>query len=267
MVGFPAKWFAGFMSIVVVSTPTVARADGWGGADLSVTVQASPAVAQPGQPIEYRVTVRNAGPGDAVLPVLKVLVPSGVDIVAVDVSTCRPGRNRSEVICPSPVDVLVGGTGGVTISGIVRPGARGPLKAVASLSSEVVDENEGDNTHATVTTVDEGADLGLRLTGQERMGRFALDAVVRNRGPRTVRDAYVMLKTGSARLISGPCHRRYRWLACRVRPVESGEKVRLRLALRSPLRPVRARASVYSAGLGDRRPTNNRAMMRIASGR
>ncbi|MFI6320643.1 hypothetical protein ACIBG8_24115 [Nonomuraea sp. NPDC050556] len=229
-----------------------------------MVVKASPAVAQPGQPIEYKVTVRNAGPGDAVLPVLKVLIPRDVDIVGVDVATCRPGRTPSEVICPSPVDVLVGGTGAVTINGVVRPGARGPLRAVASLTSEVEDANEADNTHAAITKVDEGADLGLRLTGRSRPGRFSVAAVVRNRGPRTVRDAYVMLRAGSARLISGPCYRRYRWLTCRVRPVESGEQVRLSLALRAPRVPVRAEASVFSAGLGDRRPTNNRAMMRIA---
>lgn len=264
MSGFPAKWFAGFASIVLVGTPSVALADGWGGADLSVKVQARPAVAQPGQPIVYRVQVRNAGPGDAVLPVLKVILPVDVDIVGVDVATCRPGRTPSEVICPSPRDVLVGGTGGVTINAVVRPGARGPLRAVASLSSEVEDANEADNTHAALTKVDEGADLRLKLSGRPQAGRFTLNAVVRNIGPRTVRDALVTLRTGAARLISGPCRRHYPYLVCRVGSVASGERTRLRLALRAPRRPVTARASVHSTGLGDRRPVNNLDRMRIA---
>ncbi|WP_157252374.1 DUF11 domain-containing protein [Nonomuraea typhae] len=261
------KVFAGFMGVMVAGTPAAAHAgDGWGSADLSVRLSAEPAVAQPGHPIIYRAEVRNAGPGDAVLPVLTVTLPADVEIVSVDVATCRPGAVAHEVVCPSPADVLAGGRGGVTVTGIVRPGARGPLISRAALVSEVRDENESDNTHTLQTRVDEGADLSLRLSGRARGSRYALSALVRNQGPRMVRDARIFLRTGPARLVSAVgarCRGRVGYVSCRLRAVASGERLRVRLSLWAPDRPVNARANVYSSRFGDRRPADNRARMRI----
>ncbi|MEU7896797.1 hypothetical protein AB0B45_28545 [Nonomuraea sp. NPDC049152] len=188
------------LPVKVSPSPSAAQP---GQADLSVKVSASPSVAQPGHPITYRVDVRNAGPGDAVLPVLNVVVPDGVEVVGVDVTTCRPGRTLNEVVCPSPVNVAAGGTGGVTIKGNVRPHAAGPLRLVASMSAQGADVDDSDNRASLTTTVDPGADLGLRLRATHaRDGGFTLVATVHNRGPHVVRDARVELTAEGARLLA-----------------------------------------------------------------
>lgn len=187
------------LPVMVSPSPSVVQP---GQANLSVKVSASPSVAQPGHPITYRVDVRNAGPGDAVLPVLNVVVPDGVEVVGVDVTTCRPGRTLNEVVCPSPVNVAAGGTGGVTIKGNVRPHAAGPLRLVASMSAQGADVDDSDNRASLTTTVDPGADLGLQLRATHaRDGGFALVATVHNRGPHVVRDARVELTAEGARLL------------------------------------------------------------------
>ncbi|RCG27802.1 hypothetical protein DQ384_25020 [Sphaerisporangium album] len=265
---------------VVVNTSSRHVSRIWGGADLSVRMTASPRVAQPGQWLSYEVRVRNAGPGDAVLPLLTIRMPAEVEIAAVNVASCRPGTSRhvrNEVVCPSPVDVRAGGTGAVTVLGLVRPGARGPLRASAVLSSEVVDENEADNRAEAVTQVDEGADLAVRLSpahGKARPGqRFTVRAAVSNKGPRQVRDARVYFTERGARFLSargGRCSARHGKVGCALRPIRSGAGGTLSLVFRVPRRgtgEVATEATVYSARLGDRRPDNNQARMRVSLGR
>ncbi|MFI6811516.1 hypothetical protein ACIBG7_03860 [Nonomuraea sp. NPDC050328] len=254
------RFLASLVGLVVTVAPGVVRAEAWGGADLSVRVTPEPRVAQPGQPILYRVTVRNAGPGDAVLPVLRVTIPTGVDVVNVNVATCRPGRTVNEVVCPSPTDVLAGGSGEVRIGGVVQAKAKGPLRATATLTSEVKDDNEADNTHVASTPVDEGADLRLRLS---HAGPYELEAEVRNRGPRAAQRAFVAFRTGAGRFLTATgaaCHHRAGHVLCRLREIGSGGVARLRLALRPSRQPVTA--NVYSTRLGDRHPANNVARLR-----
>ncbi|GAA0387654.1 hypothetical protein Acor_74140 [Acrocarpospora corrugata] len=244
-----------------------------GAADLIVRIESFPAIAQPGQPIAYRVTVANTGPGDAVLPVLTVRIPREVEIMSVDVAECLPGRGYNEVVCRSPRDILAGGSGGVTITGLVRPSATGPLRAHATLSSEVVDANERNNRVNSQIKVDEGADLGVRLIPARRAAhpgeRFDVDAVVSNRGPREVRDAFVYVQSGRARFLTGlgaRCKVRDDLVGCALPPIRSGASTRFQLAFRAPDRPVRTQATVYSRDLGDRRPANNQAHLRLAAG-
>ncbi|MFF5210776.1 hypothetical protein [Streptosporangium sp. NPDC000396] len=238
-----------------------------GGADLSVQLSASPKLAQPGQPLIYRVDVRNAGPEDAVLPLLTIQLPQEVEIIHVDVAECRKGTAANEVVCPSQQDVLAGGTGGVMITGLVDPDARGPLQATATLSSEVEDENEEDNISQAVTSVDEGADLVVRLSRKARAGRLVtMDAVVRNRGPRVVRDAALFFDTRSARFLSAkgaPCHSYPGHVGCTLHPVASGKLVKLKLAFHARRNAPQAKATVYSVRVGDRRPANNLARISL----
>ncbi|MEV7005649.1 hypothetical protein [Streptosporangium sp. NPDC051022] len=280
-----ARLVAGIVSLVLVWGPEVrvpetARAGTEGesrrGADLSVRLETSPEVAQPGQPLTYRVEVHNGGPEDAVLPLLVIRLPEGVDVLGVNVAECLPGRTTSEVVCASQQDVLAGTDGGVTINGIVRAGARGPLSAVATLSSEVVDGDETNNEARLLTPVDEGADLAVRLSRKTREGRLVtMNAVVRNRGPRIVRDASVFLRTVKARFLAASgarCHSYSGYVGCALGAVGSGRRVRLTLAFRArcahcarrPHRRVpRARATVYSTQVGDRRPANNMARISL----
>ncbi|MEO3808830.1 hypothetical protein ABGB17_07485 [Sphaerisporangium sp. B11E5] len=153
---FTAGVAAGLVLLVVAApAPAGVPPVPWraGGADLSVRLTAAPHVAQPGHWLTYRVRVRNAGPGDAVLPVLTVRVPDEVEIVHVDVAACHPGATPNEVVCPSPADIPSGGSGALTVLGKVRAGARGPLRAGARLTSEVADVHEGDNRAGLVTRI------------------------------------------------------------------------------------------------------------------
>ncbi|GLW21983.1 hypothetical protein DI270_006010 [Microbispora triticiradicis] len=258
-----------------LAAPGAAPAQGrWGTADLMVGITASPKVAQPGQPLTYHVSVHNQGPGDAVLPTLRVRLPRDFQILNVGVAECGPGSVRNEVVCRSSDDVLPGGSGDMTITGMIRPGAHGPLRARADLTSEVLDDDETDNTAETVTRVDEGADLAMRFSSSTRYTRpghwFAVRAEVRNRGPRVVRDAYVFFQPQEARLLSATgarCHRNRQFVGCSLPPIRSGSRGLLKLVFRVPSRASRAvatMATVYSRRFGDRRPANNQASMRVA---
>jgi hypothetical protein len=269
------RWVvAGLVCLFVVGTPHVATAqEPWGGADLGVGISASPGVAQPGRPLIYQVRVHNTGPGDAVLPVLTVRIPPDVEIVNVDVAECRkePGN---EVVCSSPKDVIADGSGGVTITGLVRPGARGSLRAVATLASAVTDVNEADNIAETTTKVGQGIDLAVRLTPSPASTQpghsFTVDAMVRNHGPRAVKDAYVVFEPSRARYLSASgarCRGRRGYLGCALPVIKSGGAGLLRIVLRvSPTadRAVGTDAMVYSRHLGDNRPDNNRARVQVA---
>src|SRR3954464_5264507 len=106
---------AGGVGLVRAGVPGAARArpgeTNGIGADLSVRLAVSPKLAQPGKPLTYRADVSNAGPEDAVLPVLVVRLPEGVEIIGVNVAECLPGGTANEVICASGQDVLAGGAG------------------------------------------------------------------------------------------------------------------------------------------------------------
>jgi Domain of unknown function DUF11 len=277
---FSAGVAAGLVLVVVAGAPGVVSASSghsprlWGGADLSVRVAASPRVAQPGQWLSYEVKVRNSGPGDAVLPVLTIKVPDEVDIATVNVASCHPGTSKNEVVCPSPVDIAPGETGAVTVIGMVRTGARGPLHASAGLTSEVVDGNETDNHADVVTQVDEGADLAVRLSPAMRSAkpgqRFTVKAAVRNSGPRLVHDPRVSFTETGARFLSARgarCAAHDRHVGCVLGPIASGARGTLSLVFRMPRHATReagTEATVYSTRVGDRRPANNQARMRVS---
>ncbi|MDP9846630.1 hypothetical protein J2853_005841 [Streptosporangium lutulentum] len=264
---------AGVVSLVLAVAPGAASARSGEknlvGADLSVRLSVLPKLAQPGKPLIYRADVSNAGPEDAVLPVLVVRLPEGVEVIGVNVAECLPGGAANEVICASRQDVMAGDAGGVTISGLVRPGARGPLRATATLSSEIVDENGTNDSAQTSTPVGEGTDLAVRLSRRAIGGRLVtVGAVVRNRGPRAVRDAAVFFDTGKARFLSASgarCRPRPGSVGCALRTVGSGGKVSMRLTFRAHGRGPRAQATVYSVRLGDRRPANNIASLTPSS--
>lgn len=266
-----ARIVAGVICLALAAAPRGALAspddDTWGGADLSVRLTAFPKRAQPGQPLLYRADVRNDGPGDAVLPLLTVRLPEEVQVIGVNVADCFPGAAAGEVVCPSVKDVLAGQTGGVTITGVVRSGARGPLRAKATLSSEIVDDDETDNSSETLTEVGEGTDLAVRLSRATRAGRLVtVAAVVRNRGPRRVHDAGVLFDTGGARLMSARgarCDSHSAYVGCRLRTVGAGRRVSFMLAFVARAHAPRAEATVYSLRLGDRRPANNTARLSL----
>jgi hypothetical protein len=193
-----------------------------GEADLSVRIAASTRFAQPGRPLVYRVEVRNAGPGAAKLPTLRVRLPEAVQVLRVDVAECRPGPAAGEIVCPSRRNVLAGGSGSLEILGMVHPRAHGAPRAVATVAAAGPDGHPGNNVSESVIDVAEGADLAVRLvdggwrpngTGveNERGRRFSVAAVVRNGGPERVRNAHLEVRVPGARLakdMGTPCRTR-----------------------------------------------------------
>ncbi|GII75564.1 hypothetical protein Sru01_05460 [Sphaerisporangium rufum] len=274
MVLLSAGFTAGLVALAVAGVPAAApggvRA---GGADLAVRLAVRPRVAQPGQWLTYQARVRNSGPGDAVLPVLTIRVPDEVDVAAVNVTTCRPGRSGHVVVCPSSADIPAGATGAVTVVGLVSPDARGPLRASARLSSEVVDGRDADNRAVVTTRVDEGADLAVRLSASPpsaRPGqRFTVTAAVRNAGPHAVADARMRLTGRDARFLSARgarCAARGGRVGCALHPIRPGARGTLSLVFRVPrgaAGPAAAEAMIYSRRFGDRRPADNLARARV----
>ncbi|WP_433222764.1 hypothetical protein [Microtetraspora malaysiensis] len=267
---------AGLVCLIAAGAPHAARADArWGGADLGVEITASPRTAQPGHPVVYDVRVRNNGPGDAVLPVLTIRLPRDVKIINVNVGECGPGRGTGEVVCRTPRDVHASGTGQVVITGLVRPAAHGPLRAQAELTSQIADPHPENNTAEVVTPVAEGADLAVRLASATRTappgGRFAITATVSNLGPKTVRDAYVFLEPRRARFVSAAgarCQEAAGFVGCALPLMSAGTRNLIELTFQAPRRAVDtvgARATVYAGKVGDPRPANNSASIRIAA--
>ncbi len=138
------------------------------------------------------------------------------------------------------------------ITGVVRPHALGPLRAQARLTSEVLDGHDSDNQAETVTKVDEGADLVVKLSAPQRTGRRTMvDASVRNRGPRVVRDAMVFVDGARCGGRTG----------CVVPTIRPGGTAWFRLAVQRGKDAVTA--IVRSQGRGDRHPANNQASMNL----
>ncbi|MDF5751317.1 hypothetical protein [Spongiactinospora sp. TRM90649] len=250
-------------------------------ADLSVRMTSYPRVAQPGRPVGYRVEVGNAGPGPAVRPELRVRLPQGMKVLSVDVAECRPGTSggSGEVVCASGSDVLSGGHGVLTVVGMVPPEARGPLRAVATIRSSARELNPADNTAETVNQVGEGADLAIRLDRVDRARRGGLPgatlrALVTNHGPQAVQDGQLFLRIRGARLLSSDgarCGAYAGYVGCRLQPVKVGAATRVRMVFVPAAnarhgRRMTASAMVYSAVLGDRRPDNGKARLRIPFG-
>lgn len=258
---------AGFIAIVMAGAPGAALADGSSDeVDLSVEILTRPLRAQPGQPIFYRVQVRNDGPGTAKKPVLTVQMPDGVKIAGPNVFSCRHGATEQEVVCPSTKEVAPGETGGVTITGIVRRDAVGPLRAVATLTSAATDVDETNNSQVSLVEVNEGADLKVQLAGTSRGKRFAVSAEVTNMGPGTVRDGRLFFKAGESELVAASgaeCRLLSGRIGCKLPELASGDDLRVRLAIVAPRRPVDAKASVFSSRYGDRHSDDNVASMRI----
>ncbi|WP_242454649.1 hypothetical protein [Bailinhaonella thermotolerans] len=244
-------------------------------ADVSVSMTGSPAVAQPGRPVSYVVRVRNRGPGPAVRPTVRVRVSETADIVAVDVAECR-ARGRVEVVCASPYDVKPGGTGQVTVTTVPREGARGRLRAEATITARNPDPAPGDTRAVVDTPLGPGADLGVRMAAagvrRVRPGqRFGAVATVVNRGPQRVRDATVVLQPTrlAFRYARGArCREQGRTVLCRVGRLDSGARRAIRLGFRVPALPRKAvtvigDAIVFSVRLGDAHPANNTSVMRL----
>jgi len=118
-------------------------------ADLVVVKTADQATAQVGIELTYTVTVTNNGPATAVNTVLTDTLPAaGITYVscATTQGTCAEAGG---IVTVTIGDILPGDT--VTVTIVIMPDEGGDLVNTATAVSDVIDNNDGDNT-STVTT-------------------------------------------------------------------------------------------------------------------
>ncbi|WP_460515691.1 DUF11 domain-containing protein [Flindersiella endophytica] len=151
-------------------------------ADLRID-HAAPAQAAAGDTFDYVLTVRNAGPGDAVGTVVRDVLDARVRYVRSDpactfasdevvcaLGTLTPDQSRRIVVTVRTAATLADGT---------------TLRSYAVVCSLAFDDNRGDNGASGEVRIRGPADLGIRLSGPEELrpgeqGTYTLD--VGNRG-------------------------------------------------------------------------------------
>ncbi|MFI5729684.1 hypothetical protein ACIA49_06135 [Kribbella sp. NPDC051587] len=133
-------------------------------ADLSIT-KSAPATVVAGNGLIYTLTVRNAGPSDAIGAVVTDTLPAGTTYVrgSSPVGDCMQGPSVAEpvVICPAG-RLKPGASVVITVTVKVDPAvAPGKLTNAATVSSQTPDPNDGNNRDTVETTVTASADLSI----------------------------------------------------------------------------------------------------------
>jgi uncharacterized repeat protein (TIGR01451 family) len=169
-------------------------------ADLSVTKASTPNPFVPGAPLTYVITVRNAGPSNAVGARVQDLFPSAVSgfawsCVGVGGASCASASGVGSI--DTLVNVPVGATATFTATGTVPPGTVGPLVNTATVTppAGVVDPSPGNNQSGNTNPV--GAVADLRLTKTSTPNPYVAGSpltytiVATNAGPSTAANARV----------------------------------------------------------------------------
>jgi uncharacterized repeat protein (TIGR01451 family) len=118
-------------------------------ADIGVTLD-GPAQVLVGDPVVYTATVTNAGPVAATNVTLVFTLPAGAQFASVASTQGNAGQFGGDVIA-SLGDIAVGSKATVTIT--LAPTGAGNLVASATVSSDQVDGNPGNNTAGAATSV------------------------------------------------------------------------------------------------------------------
>ncbi|MGA8764522.1 MAG: hypothetical protein WB562_16760, partial [Candidatus Sulfotelmatobacter sp.] len=134
----------GTISVAINTFPTT-------GADLAVTVGASPSPVSVTQPLSYVVTLQNQGPQDATNVVLTETLPSGVSFVSASISAGTCTQANLVVTC-SITKLASGDAALLTI--VVIPTATGTANNSVSVMADETDENTANNTATVSTRVD-----------------------------------------------------------------------------------------------------------------
>jgi uncharacterized repeat protein (TIGR01451 family)/fimbrial isopeptide formation D2 family protein len=141
-------------------------------ADLSIVKTASgPAVA--GSPLAYSLVVANAGPSDALNPVVTDTLPPELTYV----SATGPGWSCSAVgqtvTCDAAAPLPTGTTAGaITLTAGLDPGATGTVANTATVASTTDDPDPSDNSSTATVPVTTSADLAITKT---HTGDFVVD--------------------------------------------------------------------------------------------
>jgi uncharacterized repeat protein (TIGR01451 family) len=119
-----------------------------GGADVGVVLAALPPNVSPGQLLNFKPTVTNAGPEDATGVQLSETVPEGLNIVEIEPSQGQCGKDGNLVICGLGT-IANGGSAFVDIV-VQTPSSFKALVAKAHVSADQGDPN-GDNDDSKAT--------------------------------------------------------------------------------------------------------------------
>ena len=128
-------------------------------ADLSITKTDSADPVDIGAPYTYTVTVSNAGPSDATNVVATDTLPAGVSLVSTTGCAEDPAGAPTCSLGPIPS----GSMASYTIS-VTAPTAAGSITNTASVTSDVLDADSGNNSASEDTLIQSSADLSITKT-------------------------------------------------------------------------------------------------------
>jgi uncharacterized repeat protein (TIGR01451 family) len=120
------------------------------GSDLALTMTASAAVLEPGQPITYTLAVTNSGPSIVTGVTVTNTLPSGVNFVSANSTQGSCAHNADVVSCA--IGTLTNATGLTITIDVVAP-VEGILMNTATVKSVETDPDTFDNTASVTTTV------------------------------------------------------------------------------------------------------------------
>lgn len=132
------------------------------GADLAVSVSASPSPVSVTQNLTYSATVQNQGPEDATSVVITDSLPAGMSFVSASITggTCSQGN----LVVTCNVSKLVSGDA-TRLSVIVVPTTTGSVKNSVSVTATETDENTANNTATVSIQVNPMYKLTVTMSG------------------------------------------------------------------------------------------------------
>ena len=170
----PADWAAPDMTNAAQVTSTTADANDTNNsfsltspvatsADLSITKTASDPTAISGTALDYTITVANAGPSDALTPLVSdtlpsAFVPSGTSFTGTGYSCTITG---ADLVCGLTTNLGVGGSVVIAVPGSVTAGNTASFTNTASVTSATHDPTAADNSATTLNDPNIVADLAV----------------------------------------------------------------------------------------------------------
>lgn len=145
----------GTISVALNTFPTT-------GADLAVTVSASPSPVSVTQSLTYRATLQNQGPEDASNVTITDTLPSGISVASASISagTC----SQASLVVTCNIAKLVSGDAAI-LTIVVIPTVSGTANNSVSVAADQTDENTANNTATVSTRVDPMFTLTVVKTG------------------------------------------------------------------------------------------------------
>jgi len=154
-------------------------------ADLSISLADAPDPVDEGQPVEYRFSVRNAGPDTATGVTVATTLPA--DATAEAASGCSAAGS---VVTCSLADVPAGGSAGGALT--VRHGSAGSKTVTSTVDAQTEDANAANDSASETTTVEpepapDGAGVSVSVSDDADPAAVLQDVrytvVMRNAGP------------------------------------------------------------------------------------